>query len=48
MLAVDGAGAAVVTAEPSKGPAFIAGNQPVTEEQVRQKLQSDGPSELCY
>ncbi|UGY00826.1 hypothetical protein [Bradyrhizobium quebecense] len=36
------AGVAVVTAEPSKGPAFIAGDQPVTEDQVRQKLQSDG------
>jgi len=34
-------GVAVVTAEPSKGPAFIAGDQPVSEDQVRQKLQSD-------
>ena len=34
------AGAAMVTAEPSKGPVFIAGEQPVTEDQVRQKLQS--------
>jgi len=40
------AGVAVVTAEPSKGPAFIAGDQPVTEDQVRQKLQSDGWSNV--
>ena len=40
------AGAAMVTAEPSKGPVFIAGHQPVTEDQVRQKLQSDGWSNV--
>jgi hypothetical protein len=40
------AGVAVVTAEPSKGPAFIAGDQPVSEDQVRQKLQSDGWSNV--
>ncbi|MEK9278570.1 MULTISPECIES: hypothetical protein [unclassified Bradyrhizobium] len=40
------AGIAVVTAEPSKGPAFIAGDQPVTEDQVRQKLQADGWSNV--
>ena len=40
------AGVAVVTAEPSKGPIFIAGDQPVTEDQVRQKLQSDGWSNV--
>jgi hypothetical protein len=39
-------GIAVVTAEPSKGPAFIAGDRPVTEDQVRQKLQSDGWSNV--
>ena len=32
------AGVAMVTAEPSPGPVFIAGDQPVTEDQVRQKL----------
>jgi len=32
------AGVAVVAAEPSKGPIFIAGDQPVSEDQVRQKL----------
>jgi hypothetical protein len=36
------AGIGVVTAEPSKGPVFIADDQPVSEDQVRQKLQSDG------
>ena len=40
------AGVAVVTAEPSNGPVFIAGDQPVTEDQVRQKLQSDGWSNV--
>jgi hypothetical protein len=35
-------GLAIVMAGPSKGPAFIPGDQPVTEEQVRQKLQSEG------
>ena len=40
------AGIAAVTAEPSKEPVFIAGDQPVTEDQVRQKLQSDGWSNV--
>ena len=40
------AGVAMVTAEPSKGPVFIAGDQPVTEDQVRQKLRSDGWSNV--
>jgi hypothetical protein len=39
-------GVAVVTAEPSKGPVFIAGDQPITEDQVRQKLQTDGWSNV--
>jgi Peptidase propeptide and YPEB domain len=39
-------GLAIVMAEPSKGPAFISGDQPVTEEQVRQKLQSEGWSNI--
>ena len=39
-------GVAVVTAGPSQGPAFIAGDQPVTEDQVRQKLQADGWSNV--
>jgi hypothetical protein len=36
----------MVMAEPNKGAAFIAGDHPVTEEQVRQKLQSDGWSNV--
>ncbi|TAI67721.1 hypothetical protein [Bradyrhizobium sp. Leo170] len=40
------AGIAMVTAEPRQGPAFIAGDQPVTEDQMRQKLQSDGWSNV--
>jgi hypothetical protein len=39
-------GIAMVTAEPSEGPVFIAGDQPVGEDQVRQKLQSDGWSNV--
>lgn len=53
MLALGGAGLlaaatglAIVMAEPSSGPAFIAGDQPVTEDQVRQKLQSEGWSNV--
>ncbi len=41
-LLVGVTGVAIGMAEPTKGPAFIAGDQPVTEDQVRQKLQSDG------
>ncbi|MGQ7557878.1 hypothetical protein ACTGYQ_11440, partial [Streptococcus suis] len=29
-----------------KGPAFIAGDHPVTEDQIRQKLQSEGYSNI--
>lgn len=37
----------MVTAEPTRqGPIFIAGDRPVTEDQVRQKLQSDGWSNV--
>ena len=39
-------GLLLLTGPPSEGPAFIAGNQPVTEAQVRQKLQSDGWSNV--
>jgi hypothetical protein len=37
-----GVGVLVATAEEGQGPIFIAGNSPVTEEQVREKLQSEG------
>jgi hypothetical protein len=36
-----GAGVVIATAEP-RGAVFIAGDQPVTEAQVREKLQSEG------
>ncbi|WGR91748.1 hypothetical protein MTX26_15275 [Bradyrhizobium sp. ISRA443] len=39
-------GVAMVIAEPSKGPVLIPGDQPVSEDQVRQKLQSDGWSNV--
>ncbi len=39
-------GLAIVMAEPTKGPVFIAGDQPVTEDQVRQKLQTEGWSNI--
>ena len=35
-------GLAIVMAAPTKGPVFIPGDKPVTEEQVRQQLQADG------
>ena len=44
VLLVGGIGLAMVMA--TKGPVFIAGDQPVTEDQVRQKLQSDGWSNI--
>jgi hypothetical protein len=43
------AGALVAIVEPLElraGPVFIAGDQPVTEDQVRQKLQSEGYSNV--
>jgi hypothetical protein len=46
MLLLAMAGVAMVTAEPSKGPVSIAGDKPVTEDQVRQKPQSDGWSNV--
>ncbi len=37
---------AFVMAEPVRGPEFIPGDRPVTEDQVRQKLESDGWSNV--
>lgn len=42
VLFVGTASALIATAEQAKGPVLIAGDQPVTEEQVRQKLESEG------
>jgi|SRR5215470_18783197 len=39
-------GLAIVMAEPTIGPPFIPGDQPVTEDQIRQKLQTDGWSNV--
>jgi hypothetical protein len=42
-LLVAGAGAAkMIAGAQAPGPVFIAGDQPVTEDQVRNKLQSEG------
>src|SRR5947199_8914667 len=45
-LVIGAAGLVFVMAEPTKGPAFITGDQPVSEDQVRQKLQSEGWSNV--
>lgn len=40
------AGLVVVNAEQRVGAVFIAGDKPVTEEQIRAKLQTDGWSDV--
>ena len=45
-LLVAAAGLMIANAQQSTAPAFIAGDRPVTAEQVRQKLQSDGWSNI--
>jgi len=40
-----GTGVLIATAEP-RGAVFIAGDQPVTEAQVREKLQSEGYTDI--
>jgi hypothetical protein len=45
-LLVGVSGVLIATAEQSQGPVFIAGDQPVTEDQIRQKLQSEGYSNV--
>lgn len=45
-LLLGATGVLIATAERSRGPVFIASDQPVTEDQVRQKLQSEGYSNL--
>lgn len=45
-LVVGTAGSLIAMAEQSRGPVFIAGDKPVTEDQVRQKLQSEGYSNI--
>ena len=45
-LVIAAIGLVILMAEPGKGPVFIAGDGPVTEDQVRQKLQSEGWSNI--
>jgi hypothetical protein len=45
-LLVAAAGFMIANAQQSSAPAFIAGDRPVTTEQVREKLQSDGWSNV--
>ena len=45
-LLVGATSLALVTLQLDKGRAFIAGDQPVNSDQVRQKLQSDGWSDI--
>jgi hypothetical protein len=45
-LLVAAAGFMIANAQQSSAPAFIAGDHPVTTEQVREKLQSDGWSNV--
>jgi hypothetical protein len=39
-------GLMIANAQQAPGPAFIAGDRPVTAEQVREKLQTDGWSNI--
>jgi hypothetical protein len=45
-LIAGAAGLIVVNAQSRQGPVFIAGDKPVTEDQVRAKLQTDGWSDV--
>lgn len=45
-LLLGATGVVVATAEPRVGPAFIPGGRPVTEDQIRQKLVSEGYSNI--
>jgi hypothetical protein len=45
-VAILGAAGAMIAAAETPGPVFIAGDKPVTEEQVRAKLQADGYSDI--
>jgi hypothetical protein len=46
VLLVGAAGALIATGGRNRAAVFIAGDQPVTEDQVRQKLQSEGYSNV--
>ena len=42
MAVVAATGVWIAVAEPSQGPVFIAGDKPVTEAQMRDKLEAEG------
>ena len=46
-LLVGSAGLMIANAQQAPGPAFIAGDRPVTAEQVLEKLQTDGWSNVA-
>src|SRR4029450_7777549 len=46
VLLVGGVGLMIANAQQATGPAFIAGDRPVTAEQVLEKLQTDGWSNV--
>ena len=46
VLLASASGVLIATAQQARGLAFIAGDQPVSEAQVRQKLQSEGYSNV--
>ena len=46
-LLVGSVGLMIANAQQAPGPAFIAGDRPVTAEQVLEKLQSDGWSNVA-
>jgi hypothetical protein len=43
-LLIGAVGLVIATAEQSQGPAFVGTDQPITEDQIPQKLQSNGRS----
>jgi hypothetical protein len=45
-LLAGGDGLVIAKAQQASGPVFIAGDRPVTAEQAREKLQSDGWSNI--
>jgi hypothetical protein len=47
VLLAGSVGLTIANAQQAPGPAFIAGDRPVTAEQVREKLQTDGWSNVA-
>jgi hypothetical protein len=46
-LLLGATGLVIATAERQEGPVFIPGGGPVSEDQIRQKLQADGWSDIA-